>query len=170
MLNQPAIPWKQGVWQATAVMLLAALVAILVNHWRADSLPLIGDWSVEARYSDAAGQSLVVSLTEARRLFENDAALFIDARPEDLYAEGHIRGALNLPWQEVDRFFADLSDRLGSEKPLITYCDGESCELSHKLALFLKNMGHENVRVLVNGWTEWQAAGLPTEMGQTSHE
>jgi rhodanese-related sulfurtransferase len=165
VLNSKAIPWKQAVWQAVALLLLAALSAILTNQGRKDSLPLIGNWSAEARYSDTAGQSLVVSLKEARRMFENDAALFIDARSEDLYTEGHIRGALNLPWQEVDRFYAELSDRLGPEKPLIAYCDGESCELSHELALFLQDMGFSNVRVLVNGWTEWQAAGLPTEKG-----
>jgi 3-mercaptopyruvate sulfurtransferase SseA len=49
---------------------------------------------------------------------------------------------------------------------LITYCDGESCDLSHELALFLKEMGFENVRVLVNGWSVWQQAGLPFQTGE----
>ena len=43
---------------------------------------------------------------------------------------------------------------------IIAYCDGEHCDLSHELALFLKEMGFENARVLVNGWTVWQQAGL----------
>ena len=49
--------------------------------------------------------------------------------------------------------------------PLLVITDGESCDLSHELALFFKEMGFENVRVLVNGWTVWQQAGLPTETG-----
>jgi 3-mercaptopyruvate sulfurtransferase SseA len=27
-------------------------------------------------------------------------------------------------------------------------------------------MGFENVRVLVNGWSVWQQAGLPLQMGE----
>ena len=48
---------------------------------------------------------------------------------------------------------------------IITFCDGQSCRLSHELALFLREMGYENVRVLVNGWTLWQQAGLPVSAG-----
>ena len=86
-------------------------------------------------------------------------------RPESEYAEGHIQGALSIPSQEADDYFMEAADRLSAAKAIITYCDGENCELSHDLALFLKDMGVENVRVLVNGWTVWHEAGLPTEGG-----
>jgi len=90
----------------------------------------------------------------------------VDARSESLYREGHIQGALNIPWQEVDRYFVEVMERLDPEKTIITYCDGETCELSHELALFLQEMGFQSVRVLVNGWTVWKEAGLP--VGKTS--
>ena len=48
---------------------------------------------------------------------------------------------------------------------IITYCDGESCNLSKDLALFLESLGFTNVRVLVNGWTVWRDAGLIVESG-----
>jgi rhodanese-related sulfurtransferase len=108
---------------------------------------------------------MVVSLDRARELFERDAGLFVDARPPGQYANGHIRGALNVPWQAVDRYFMEAADRLDGADAIVTYCDGESCDLSHELALFLKDMGFEDVRVLVNGWTVWKEAGLPTEEG-----
>ena len=54
-----------------------------------------------------------------------------------------------------------MADRIDGSEMIITYCDGESCDLSHELALFLKEMGYDNVRILVNGWTVWQHAGLP---------
>lgn len=166
MNKQVSIAFKQSIWQAPALIALAFLIALSVNHWRSDGLPIIGDWSAEARFSDAAGESLVIALDQARRLFEEDAAVFVDARPESQYAQGHIPGALNLPWQEVDRYFLETADRLQGPKTIITYCDGESCELSHELALSLKEMGYETVRVLVNGWTVWQEAGLPREIGE----
>jgi rhodanese-related sulfurtransferase len=156
---------REGAWQALLLILIAGLVAVTANHVRTDRLPLVGDWSAEARIADPAGKSLIVSLEEAARLDERQEALFVDARPRDAFAAGHIAGALNLPFQEVDHYFVEVADRLDPEKTLVAYCDGKTCELSHELALFLKEMGYEDVRVLVNGWTVWRQAGLPTESG-----
>jgi rhodanese-related sulfurtransferase len=156
----------QALWQMPLLIITAGLIALGVNHWRSDGIALVGDWSADARFADAAGHSLVVGLEEAERLFRQDAALFLDARPRAHYAQGHIRGALSLPWQEVDRYFVEIADQLDDTTMIITYCDGESCDLSHELALFLREMGFENPRVLVNGWTLWQQAGLPTNMGE----
>jgi 3-mercaptopyruvate sulfurtransferase SseA len=153
----------QALWQASALVALACLIALGVNHWRSDGIPVVGDWSAEARFADAPGDSLVIALDQAAHLYEQETALFVDARPQGQFAQGHIRGALSLPWQEVDRYFVETADRLGGTKTIITYCDGESCELSHELALFLKDMGFEDVRVLVNGWSVWRQAGLPTD-------
>ncbi|RJQ77468.1 MAG: rhodanese-like domain-containing protein [Desulfobacteraceae bacterium] len=61
---------------------------------------------------------------------------FLDARPQAQYAQGHIRGALSLPGQDADRYFMETADRLDNAGMIITYCDGESCDLSHELALF----------------------------------
>ncbi len=160
-------PLRQALWQMPALVALAVLLAVGVNHWRADGIALVGDWSEDARFADASGGSMIVSLDRARELFERDAVLFVDARPESQYADGHIQGALNIPWQEVDRYFMEAADRLdgAGADAIVTYCDGESCDLSHELAVFLKDMGFDDVRVLVNGWTVWREAGLPTEEG-----
>jgi rhodanese-related sulfurtransferase len=157
---------KQTLWQFPLLIVMAFLIALLVNYWRGDGIGLVGDWSEEARFSDYKGQSMVIGLEKARQLFEKDAAIFLDARPQYQYAEGHIQGALCIPWQEVDRFFMEITSLLEPSRTIITYCDGETCDLSHELALFLKEMGFEDVRVLVNGWTVWLQAGLPIQMGK----
>jgi 3-mercaptopyruvate sulfurtransferase SseA len=48
---------------------------------------------------------------------------------------------------------------------VVVYCDGEKCELSHEVQARLRGLGYKNVRVLINGWTLWQAAGLPGHTG-----
>jgi len=153
----------QTLWQAPLLIVLACAIPIGVNQWRSDGIALVGDWTPEARITDTAGESLIVNLAEASRLFREEAAIFVDARPENQYAEGHIQGALNIPWQDVDRYFVETADLLGGAPTVITYCDGESCDLSHELAIFLQEMGFKDVRVLVNGWTVWQQAGLPID-------
>lgn len=163
MNDTPYQPLRSASRQMPALVALAVLLAVGVNHFRSDGIPLVGDWSEAARFADASGGSMVVSLEEARGLFQGNETIFVDARPKHQCDEGRIQGALCIPWQDVDRYFFDAAERLEAGKTIIAYCDGEACDLSHELALFLKDMGFENVRVLVNGWTVWREAGLPTE-------
>jgi rhodanese-related sulfurtransferase len=165
MVKNHVLQIRKAVWQAPALIVFAAVTAILTNAWRSDGISLVGDWSVKARLSDISGDSLVIPLELAAEQFATGSTLFLDARPESQYLDGHIQSAINLPWQKVDQYFVEMAGRIDGSEMIITYCDGESCELSHELALFLKEMGYENVRVLVNGWTVWQHAGLPAEIG-----
>jgi rhodanese-related sulfurtransferase len=163
-------PLQQALWQVPLLMVMACLVALATNHWRGTPLPLIGDWSVKARFTENNGENLVIPLDEAKQLFQRKAAKFVDARPQSQYMDGHISGALSLPLEDVANAFTDIAAQLEDNGLIITYCDGETCELSHDLALFLKDMGFGNVRTLVNGWTVWQEAGLPTEKAGGSNE
>ncbi len=165
MVENELKPIYRALWQTPALVGLALLLAVGVNQWRPRGIPLVGDWSADARFADDSGHSLVIPLEKVRELFERDEVLFVDARPEYQYQEGHISGALVIPWQEVDRYFMEAVEQLDEGRTIVTYCDGESCDLSHELALFLKDMGFSDVRVLVNGWTVWKRAGLPTEGG-----
>jgi rhodanese-related sulfurtransferase len=168
MVDSKAI-WRRAVWQVPALVILSAAVALAVNALRADRLPLVGDFSVAARITTATGERMDISLNEAEKLFFTYAAVFIDARSEEEYARGHIQGALSLPWHDVDLNFIAVTQDLDLETQIVTYCDGETCELSHDLALFLRDAGFLNTRVLVNGWTLWQQAGLPVESGNRSN-
>lgn len=169
-MKETNIPVLQALWQTPLLVVLAGLIALFVNHWREVPLPLIGDWSVASRLTDKDGKNLEITLDEAKQLFERKNAKFLDARPQSQYEDGHISGALNLPWQDVTTAFTDIAAQLDEKDFIITYCDGESCELSHDLATYLKDMGFANVRVLVNGLTVWQKGGLPTEKAGASDE
>ena len=92
---------RRTFWQVPALIVLASFIAAGVNSWRSDGISLVGDWSEEARFSDTAAVSMVVALEEARKLFERDEAVFLDARSPDQYAEGHIRGAFNIDRKSV---------------------------------------------------------------------
>ncbi|MCK8603768.1 rhodanese-like domain-containing protein [Desulfoferrobacter suflitae] len=148
-----------------AIILLAGLFALLVNGLRPGRLPWVGDWTPEAQLTLETGENLMISLQEAEAFFYAEAALFIDARSPELYAEGHIAGGHNLPWDQFDARVDEVMKDVGREDLIITYCDGESCNLSKELALALMDQGYTNVRVLVNGWTLWQENSLPVATG-----
>jgi rhodanese-related sulfurtransferase len=149
--------------EAGLIILLSIVAGLAVNLARTDSIPFVQDWSTEGRLSQNNGDSLAISLAEAKILFKENKAVFLDARSRDLFDEGHIKGARSLPWHEVDDYFQEALQGMDREAPVITYCDGEACNLSHDLALFLKNMGFSNVKVLINGWTVWIENNLPIE-------
>ena len=85
---------------------------------------------------------MVIPLDEAAAFYDAREAVFVDARPPGLYAEGHIPGALNVPWQQVndwlDRFFEKVPD---AKDIVIAYFDSEACSLSEDLALMLSRHG-----------------------------
>jgi rhodanese-related sulfurtransferase len=113
---------------------------------------------------------LQVDLGATRRFFDAKAALFVDAREADEYAEGHIPGALSLPFDTsvTDPVALEALDPAG--KALIVYCGGGTCELSMNLAFALVQAGHKKVLVYMGGYPEWQGAGLPVEKGSAKAE
>lgn len=151
--------------QALAIFLLSAVVALIVNQLRPHKLPWIGDWTLESQLALDSGDNLAISLAEAESFFYAEAALFLDARSALDFADGHIEGARSLPWEQFEALADEVLREVGPETIIITYCDGNSCNLSKELALALMDRGYVNVRVLVNGWTVWQERSLPTATG-----
>lgn len=141
---------------------LSAGLGLTFNASRQDSLPLI---HVRDNSTQLSPQSGEISLQDASRLFTSGQAVFLDARAAEDFAEGHIEGALSLPLFSFTQDFDALKSQM-EERTVITYCDGEACELSRDLADQLKAHGLKDVLVLKNGWTLWKNSGLPTARSQ----
>jgi rhodanese-related sulfurtransferase len=111
-----------------------------------------------------------VSLAEARKIWDTrlGEVFFLDARAPADYRAGHIAAARNLPWGSFEEQLPVVQPMLTPNTPIIVYCDGEECDLSHQVLKRLKALGYKDVRVLVNGWTLWRQAGYPTATGAES--
>jgi rhodanese-related sulfurtransferase len=112
------------------------------------------------------GKNILIPFDEAKDKFLAGAAVFIDARTPDHYQEGHIQGAINLPLADFDQLAHKVVVDFPEDTLLVTYCDGEDCALSAEVALKLKQVGFENVRVLHNGWSLWKSHSLPFQRGK----
>ena len=108
---------------------------------------------------------MAITLDEAKVLQQSGGAVFMDARPLEEFTKGHIQGAISLPWHEAEQRVMDVTADMSNDAVIITYCDGDTCYLSKDLALLLENLGFLKVRILINGWTVWQKAGLPVDAG-----
>ena len=154
--------WIKACKQGVAILMLASLMGIGVNSLRPGGLTLDKNWfPAVSSSSSIAGESLFISLEAAKHHFIDSTALFLDARSAEDYHQGHIKGALNLPFHQLEEQFIAIAEKLPSEKLIITYCDGENCRLSHELAWFLIDNGFKHVKVLIDGWTLWQHHRLP---------
>lgn len=154
----------KAAWQGCALLVLALLVSLAFNHLRPAGLPLIGDWSPKAQLKELkTAEEPIVSLEEAQALFLTQGAVFVDARPADVYRAGHIQGAFNLHAENLEDSMARIQAEVPPDSLIITYCDGESCTLSKEMAMELSARGYSHVRVLVNGWSVWQDAKMPVE-------
>ena len=156
--------FARAAWQFGVILVLAVCLGVSINRFRSNRLPLFAARSMETILKTPSGVRMDISLTKAKKLFFQHAAVFIDARPKADFEKGHIKGARSLPWQDVDQRFMAVTKNLSADTTIITYCDGEVCELSRHLANFLMDAGFNHVRILLNGWTKWQDAHLPAEI------
>ncbi len=101
-----------------------------------------------------------VTLYQAYITFLEGRALFLDARDQEDYHQGHILGAISLP---AHAFMDSLPmlDALSPDQIIITYCDGVDCNASIDLAADLQTMGFTRIFFFFGGWQEWQAAAYP---------
>lgn len=155
---------KAGI-RVPIILILATVFAFFWNMLFVESMPDWKDASKKQAVFDHGNNRIDISLDDARSVFFSGKAVFIDARSKESYRQGHIAGALNVPWDSVEESVAEILENIDPKEMIITYCDGFTCTISQKLANFLIQLGYSNVKVLINGWSEWVNAGLPTETG-----
>lgn len=59
-----------------------------------------------------------ISINHAERSAKEMDAVLIDLRSKEEYQQGHIKGAINLPYEELEQNFP-----YGKEKTVILYCE-----------------------------------------------
>lgn len=101
--------------------------------------------------------------------YQSDAFVFIDARNDKHYREGHIPGARRLdhvnPELTLDHVLPFV---FGAEKVVI-YCNGGDCDDSLFTAGYLRDTHGVNPAILsiyVGGFEEWRDKGQPVERGE----
>jgi rhodanese-related sulfurtransferase len=113
------------------------------------------------------GRPIQVQIAKVKAFFDAKAATIVDAREPAEYAEGHIPGAINMPYDQVVTDPERLEKFDSQGKPIIVYCGGGTCELSMNLGYSLVNAGQKKVLVYMGGWPEWSTSGYPIAKGAT---
>ena len=151
------------------ILLASIILAFIYNYFSTDGIPFIREplvvKAVEISSNDDSSNELKgLSLDQVIGLYNQKAAVFIDARDQWDFSDNHIVGAVNIPEFSFTADNKTLST-IDKESLMIVYCDGDDCDTSKRLVTELLDVGYKNVYVFLGGFTEWSEANLPVENG-----
>jgi len=105
------------------------------------------------------GRVEVDAQTLLRQIESNAAPVILDVRSAKEFADGHVPGALNIPFESVGSRARDLPG--SREQPLVVYCGhGPRAWIA---GAALRKRGFRNVSYLAGHFSKWRAAGLREE-------
>ena len=93
---------------------------------------------------------------EVLKLARRGDVTVIDVRPRDEFLAGHVKGAINVPLEELGQH----AEELPRDREIIAYCRGPYCVLAYDAVEELRRLGFR-ARRLEAGYPEWKAARLP---------
>lgn len=151
-------------------LLGCAVLAAGLRQFAPHALPWKGSWpsvgaSAFESYKTFAkpGDPPFIPVEQAVEEHQKKSSTFLDARSPSEYAQGHIPGARNFPFYEMDKYQDGALKGLDENSSIIVYCEGIGCELSFLLGRELHSAGYKNVRIFYGGYPEWVSSGQSIE-------
>lgn len=99
--------------------------------------------------------------------YEQELVVFVDARDDRHYQEGHIPAAYQFDHYRPENYIATVFPACQFARQIVVYCTGGDCEDSEFTAVTLGAVGIPKDKLFVygGGMTEWVTNGLPVELG-----
>lgn len=164
-----AIAAKHILYEAGVLLALAVTAALTVNHFSPNGIKLLGQWKPGrgVASADAAKDRFhdfeLNDPETAKQIYDSGKAVFVDARGQDAYEAGHIKGAVSLPLGEALTHIERFTREFPPDTYIVTYCSGRECTDSHRLAQILIDYGYRDVSIFIDGYPGWTAKGYPSE-------
>jgi len=170
------IQFKKSVIEAVLIVVIASLIGFIVNLFhpngavialsRPNAAYVANEVLKNEKLTTEAEltEPVVINREQLKKLLTDNQAALLDARMPEAYAEGHLPGAVNVPFEMLGQFI-DKIEALSRESWIITYCDGPPCDLSELLGHELINMDFKFVAFYQDGLDDWLTAGEPVTRG-----
>lgn len=100
-----------------------------------------------------------IDAAQAAELIKQEQVLILDVRTPEEYREGHIKGSVLIPVQELEREYTRISDFL--QKPVLVYC--RSGNRSVTASNILMSKGFHHLYHIKGGIKDWIRHQLPVE-------
>ena len=104
----------------------------------------------------------LITPENAFNLYSAGTIIFIDARDQWDFSDGHIKGAINIPEYKFE-IGLPMVKALNKNFSYIIYCGDVECDVSKRLAIELSKIGFKNIMILEGGWSKWIENNYPTD-------
>jgi len=160
--------WRHDFFLAAGLLGLAVILGFMF-HWPLVQASLRGNLAalLDQKRQERRGVQFqgvkTLNLAQAYQIWQEQQALFVDARKAEEYQELHVQGAVNVPpetWAELSSSELMKMDRT---QELVVYCSQESCDDALKLAKKLRAAGFTRVLAFTGGFRAWDEAGYPAD-------
>ncbi|MDD9304152.1 MAG: sulfurtransferase [Desulfobacter sp.] len=148
--------------KATLLIYYCGGVKCKLSHKSAKKAAALGYTNVKVfakgfpEYKKQPGAYPAISAEQVAVQIAANNTIIVDARPKKpKFDKGHIPTAINIPFSQFDTLKGKLPRDL--ETPIIFYCGGLKCKLSHKSAARALVLGYKNVTVFTRGYPDWKA-------------
>lgn len=108
-----------------------------------------------AFFSWGLAQPKTVTVDDLKAVFSDPKVFVIDVRTPQEFAQGHVRGAVNWPLQEIERWW----NRVPKDRPVYIYCNTQN--RSAVAVRYLMGKGYQNLHLVTGGIQAWIARGYP---------
>lgn len=135
--------------------MLAQIFEFIGNHWILCSIFFVLLIAFFVNEGKRGGAS--ITSTTLVSLINKEGATILDVRDSKEYSNGHITGAINIPYTAFDGRASEL-DKF-KEQPVIVVC--KMGQHSGAIGRKLLGQGFADVRRLSGGMSDWQASNLP---------
>ncbi len=130
----------------------------LTDNWMLVGIALL---TAGALLWDIVGERLAglprLTPAQAVQLINRDNAAVVDLRSTEVFARGHITGAVSLPLAQLGEAQSRLAKVSG--RPLLLVCEGATGAVAASRRL--RESGADRLHLLAGGMTAWREAGLP---------
>ena len=140
---------------------LILIVALMIAAALAFNAPLAlaKDMTAKDLVAEAKKNIVMISVSDAKAMFDKGGVTFLDCRTKKEYKSGHIPGAINIPRGLLEfKIGKKIPDKNAS---IVIYCkSGGRASLG---CCNLVRMGYKNIKNIDGGWKAWSKAGYPVE-------
>lgn len=125
-----------------------------------------GDHSLKHSFVSASIED-AISLFQDPRM-GTGLVVFVDARDDQHFEEGHIPGAVLIDRYNSDEYWEKAEEWVTGAEIIVVYCGGGDCEDSIFLATELveeRGISFDKIRLFEGGLKQWEGEGLEIEEG-----
>ena len=101
-----------------------------------------------------------ISIDEVKALMAKKQVILVDVRDPQSFAEGHLPGALNVPFDFIPKYVDEWKK---DSRVIITYCACTNETTAARAVVDMNGFGVTNAKALLGGWNEWVKRGEKIE-------